>query len=74
MQAWNIKIIIYKTITLPVVLYGCETCSLTLREGRSLKVFGNSILRGIFGPKRDENGGGKGSTMRNVIVHTVHLI
>jgi len=39
---------------LPVVLYGCETWSLTLREERRLRVFENRVLRGIFGPKRDE--------------------
>ena len=50
------KIKIYKTIILPVVLYGCETWSLTLREGSRLRVFENRILRRIFGPKRDENG------------------
>jgi hypothetical protein len=45
---------IYKTIILPVVLYGCETWSLTLREEHRLRVFENRMLRGIFGPKRDE--------------------
>jgi hypothetical protein len=44
----------YKTIILSVVLYGCETWSLTLREEHRLKVFENSVLRRIFGPKRDE--------------------
>jgi len=39
---------------LPVVLYGCETWSLTLREERRLRVFGNRVLRKIFEPKRDE--------------------
>jgi hypothetical protein len=39
---------------MPVVLYGCETWSLTLREGYRLEVFENRVLRGIFGPKRDE--------------------
>ena len=39
---------------MPVVLYGCETWSLTLREERRLRVFENTVLRGIFGPKRDE--------------------
>jgi hypothetical protein len=48
----NIKI--YRTIVLHVVLYGCETWSLTLREGRRLRVFENGVLRKIFGPKRDE--------------------
>jgi hypothetical protein len=45
---------IYKTIILPVVLYGCETWSLTLREEHRLRVFENRVLRGILGPKRDE--------------------
>jgi hypothetical protein len=47
----NIKI--YKNIILPVVLYGCKTCSFTLREERRLRVFENRALRRIFGPKRD---------------------
>ena len=42
------------TIILPVVLYGCETWSLTLREERRLRVFENRELRRVFGPKRDE--------------------
>jgi hypothetical protein len=50
----NIKIRIYKTIILPVVLYACETWSLTLREKHRLRVFDNRVLRRIFGPKRDE--------------------
>jgi PAS domain-containing protein len=45
-------------VRLPVVLYGCETWSLTLREGRRLRVFENRVLRRIFGPKRDEVIGG----------------
>ena len=54
----NLKIMIYRTIILPVVLYGCETWSLTLREERKLRVFENMVLRGIFGPRRDEVTGG----------------
>ena len=50
----NLKIKIYRTIILPVVLYGCETWSLTLREERRLSVFENRVLRRVFGPKRDE--------------------
>ena len=46
---------IYKTIILPVVLYGCETWPLTLREEFRLRLFENRILRRIFGPKRDAN-------------------
>jgi hypothetical protein len=50
----NAKIKIYITIILPVVLYGCETWSLTLRGKRRLRVLANRVLRRIFGPKRDE--------------------
>jgi hypothetical protein len=50
----NVKITMYSIIILPVVLYGCETWSLTLREEHRLRVFGNRMLRRIFGPKRDE--------------------
>ena len=52
----NIKLKIYKTVILPVILYGCETWTLTLREEKSLQVFENKVLRKIFGPKRDETG------------------
>jgi len=45
---------IYRNIILPVVLYGCETWSLTLREKRKLRVFENMVLRRIFVPRRDE--------------------
>ena len=48
----NLKIKIYRTIILPVVLHGCETWSLTLREKR--RVFEIRALRRVFGPKRDE--------------------
>ena len=47
-------IYLYRTIILPVVLYGCETWSLTLREERRLRVFENRVLRRVFGPKMDE--------------------
>jgi hypothetical protein len=49
----NLKVKIYKTIILPVVLYGCETSSLTLREEDRLRVFENRVRRRIFGPTRD---------------------
>ena len=52
----NLKIKMYKTIILPVVLHGRETLSLTLREESRLRVFENRILWRIFGPKRNENG------------------
>jgi hypothetical protein len=50
----NVKIRIFETIILPVVLYGCETWSLTLREERILKEFENRVLRRMFRLKRDE--------------------
>ena len=50
----NFKIRIYRTIILPIVLYGCETWSLTLREERKLSVFENMVLRRISGRRRDE--------------------
>jgi len=54
LQPKNLKIKIYKTVILPVVLYGCETWSLTLREERRLRVFENRVLRRIFVPRKDE--------------------
>jgi len=50
----NLKIKIYRTIILPVVLYECETWSLTLKEEHRLRVYENRVLRRVFGPKRDE--------------------
>ena len=50
----NIKTKIHRTIILPVVLYGCETWSLTLREEHRLRVLENRVMRRIFGPKGDE--------------------
>ena len=54
MLSKTLKIKIYRTIILSVVLYGCETWSLTLREERRLRVFENMVLRRVFEPKRDE--------------------
>jgi len=50
----NLKFKIHRTIILHVVLYGCETWSLTLREKCRLRVFENRVLRRIFGLMRDE--------------------
>jgi len=50
----NLKIKIYRVIIFPVVLYGCETWSMTLREERKLRVFENMMLRRIFQPRSDE--------------------
>jgi len=49
----NLKIKIYRIVILPVVLYGCETWSLTLREERKLRVFESMVLRRIFEPRSD---------------------
>jgi hypothetical protein len=54
----NVKIRIYKSIVLPVVLYGCETWTLILREDHRLRVCENRVLRRIFRPKRNEVRGG----------------
>jgi hypothetical protein len=51
----NLKIKIHKTVILLVVLYGCRTLCLTLREEHKLRVFENGVLRRIFGPKREED-------------------
>jgi hypothetical protein len=53
-----VKVGIYKTVILPVVLCGCETWSLTVREEHKLRVFENRVLRRIFGPNRDGVTGG----------------
>jgi hypothetical protein len=50
----NIKVKIHRTIILPVVFYGCETWSHTLKEEHRLRMFERRVLRRIFGPKRDE--------------------
>jgi hypothetical protein len=52
----NLKIKVYKTVILSVVLYGCKTWSLTLEEEHGLRVFEKSVLRRIFRPKREEDG------------------
>jgi hypothetical protein len=54
----NGKVRIYKTINLPVILYGCDTWSLTVKEEHKLRVFENRVLRRIFGPKMDGVTGG----------------
>jgi hypothetical protein len=69
----NLKVKIYKTIILPVVLYGCETRSLTLREGHRLRVFENRVLRRIFGPKRDEVMG-DWRRLHNWVLHNLYSL
>jgi hypothetical protein len=58
----NIKIETYRTLILPVVLYGCEASSLTLRAKHRLRVFKNRVLRNIFGSKRAEVMGAEKTT------------
>jgi hypothetical protein len=67
----NVKVKVYRTIILPVVLYGCETWSPTLREGHKLRVFENSVLKRIFGPKRDEVMG-EWSKLHNEELHILY--
>jgi len=70
-----VKIKIYRTIILPVVLYGCETWSLTLKEERRLSVYENRVLRRIFGTKSDEvTGSGENYIMRSLMVCFVHQL
>jgi hypothetical protein len=66
-----VKVRIYKTIILPVVLYGCETWSLTVREKHKLRVFENRVLRRIFIPKRDGVMGGW-RKLHNEELHNVY--
>jgi hypothetical protein len=53
-QAAMCEASLFLLVILPVLLYGCETWSLTLREERRLRVFENRVLWRVFGPKRDE--------------------
>jgi len=71
----KLKIKIYRTIILPVVLYGCETWSLILREERRLRVFENRVLRRVFGPKRDEvTGNGENYIIKTLVICTPYRI
>ena len=67
------KINIYRTIILSVVLNGCETWSLTLRQDRRLRVFDNRVLRVIFGSKRDEVMG-EWRRLYNVELNDMHCL
>jgi hypothetical protein len=67
----NLKIKIYKTTDLPVVLYGCEPRSLTMRKEHKLRVFENKLLRRVFGTKRDEvTKEWKKLIMRSLMIYT----
>jgi hypothetical protein len=67
----NVKIKIYKYVILPVVLYWCETWCATLREEHRLRLFGNRVLRRIFGPKREA---GENCIMKSYITFILHRI
>jgi hypothetical protein len=67
----NIKIRIYISIILSVVLYECETCSLTLRQENRLRIFEKRVLRRIFGSKRDEVTG-DWRKLHNEELHKMH--
>jgi hypothetical protein len=69
----NIKIRIYKTIILPVVLYGCQTWPLTFREKYGLRMFENRVLRRIFGLKRGEVTGGW-RKQHNEELHNLYIL
>ena len=64
----NLKIKMYRTIILLVVLYGCDTWSLTLREERRVRVFDNRVLKRIFGPQ----GSGENYIMRSLMICNPH--
>ena len=68
----NIKIKIYRTVILPVVLYGCDTWSLTLREEHKLRVFENRVLRKMSGSKKDEVTGEWRKLHNEVIMNTTN--
>jgi hypothetical protein len=70
----NIKIRIYIIIILPVILYGCETWSLTLRDEHRLRVFENRVLRKVLGPKRYEVTSGEDYIMKSFMIRTAHQI
>ena len=67
----KLKVNRYKTIILPVVLYGCETWSLTLREEHRLRVFENKVLRKIFGAKKEEITG-EWRKLQNTELHALY--
>jgi hypothetical protein len=71
----NVKVRIYKTIILPVILYVCETWSLTVREEHKLRVFENRVLNRIFGAKRDGvTEGRENCIMRSFIIYTLRQV
>jgi hypothetical protein len=71
----NLKIKVHRTIILPVVLYGCETWSVTIKEELRLRVFENRVLRRTFAPEgRNNFETGEDYIMRNFITFTFHQL
>jgi hypothetical protein len=70
----KLKIKTYKTVILPVVLYGCDTLSITLREEHKLRVFENRVLREILVPEKGEDGSWKNCIMMSFIACIFHLL
>jgi hypothetical protein len=70
----KLKIKIKKTVMFPVVLYGCETWSLTLREEHGLRVFENRVLRRLFGPTTEEDRSWRKLHKMNFMSCILHLI
>ena len=70
----NLKIKTYRTIILPVVLYGCETLTFALMEERRLRLFENGVLRRIFRPKTVEVTGGWRKLMESLKICTAHIL
>jgi hypothetical protein len=72
-KSLNNEVRVYRTIILPVVVYGCETWSLTWRKELGLRVFENRVLKRIFGPKRDEvRGSGENYIRKKLVICTPH--
>ena len=67
----KLKVNTYKSTILPIILHGCETSSLTLRDEHRLRVFGNKVNRKTFGAKRDDITG-EWRKLRNVELHTLY--
>jgi len=70
----NVKIKIYRTVILPVIVYGCETWSLALRQERTLRVFEYRVLRRIFDPRRGEQESRENYKMKSLMICIHHPI
>jgi hypothetical protein len=71
----NKQIEMYRTLNLPLVWYGCDTWSFTLRQINRIRLFEMRVLRRVFGPKREEiTGTGENNIMRSLMICTPHYI